>query len=105
PPCPASTTATRRRSTSSSAGSVATRSRTTPSARGGPSPRRSGGSRPTSATTPRTDMLAVLWDMDGTLVDTEPYWMATEVDLAEEYGATWTTADAEHLIGNSLLTS
>ena len=29
---------------------------------------------------------AVLWDMDGTLVDTEPYWMATEVELAAEYG-------------------
>ena len=50
-------------------------------------------------------MLAVLWDMDGTLVDTEPYWMATEVELAEEYGATWTTEDAKHLVGNSLLTS
>jgi HAD superfamily hydrolase (TIGR01509 family) len=48
---------------------------------------------------------AVLWDMDGTLVDTEPYWMATEAALAEEYGATWTTADAKHLVGNSLLTS
>ena len=24
---------------------------------------------------------AVLWDMDGTLVDTEPYWMATETEL------------------------
>ena len=43
--------------------------------------------------------------MDGTLVDTEPYWMATEVALAEEYGATWTTADAQHLVGNSLLYS
>jgi HAD superfamily hydrolase (TIGR01509 family) len=50
-------------------------------------------------------MKAVLWDMDGTLVDTEPYWMATEVELAEEYGAAWTTEDAQHLIGNSLLTS
>jgi len=43
--------------------------------------------------------------MDGTLVDTEPYWMATEVALAEEYGATWTTEDAKHLVGNSLLSS
>ncbi|KAA1415871.1 HAD family phosphatase [Nocardioides humilatus] len=50
-------------------------------------------------------MKAVLWDMDGTLVDTEPYWMATEVALAEEYGATWTTEDAKHLVGNSLLYS
>ncbi|WP_312856230.1 HAD family hydrolase [Nocardioides pelophilus] len=50
-------------------------------------------------------MKAVLWDMDGTLVDTEPYWMATEVELAEEYGATWTTADAQHLVGNSLISS
>jgi len=48
---------------------------------------------------------AVLWDMDGTLVDTEPYWMATEVALAEEYGASWTTEDAKHLVGNSLLSS
>jgi HAD superfamily hydrolase (TIGR01509 family) len=45
---------------------------------------------------------AVLWDMDGTLVDTEPYWMATEVALAEEYGAAWTTDDAKHLVGRSL---
>jgi len=48
---------------------------------------------------------AVLWDMDGTLVDTEPYWMATEAALAEEYGATWSTADAKHLVGNDLITS
>lgn len=48
---------------------------------------------------------AVLWDMDGTLVDTEPYWMATETALAEEYGGTWTHADAMQLVGNDLLTS
>lgn len=48
---------------------------------------------------------AVLWDMDGTLVDTEPYWMATETALAEQYGAEWTHDDAMHLVGNDLLTS
>ena len=29
---------------------------------------------------------AVLWDMDGTLVDTEPYWIQTEFAIAEQYG-------------------
>ncbi len=43
--------------------------------------------------------------MDGTLVDTEPYWMATETALAEEYGAVWTHEDGLALVGNDLLTS
>jgi HAD superfamily hydrolase (TIGR01509 family) len=50
-------------------------------------------------------MEAVLWDMDGTLVDTEPYWIATESAMAEKYGATWTEADALELVGNDLLES
>lgn len=48
---------------------------------------------------------AVLWDMDGTLVDTEPYWMATEEAIAEEHGGTWTHADAMQLVGNELIVS
>lgn len=48
---------------------------------------------------------AVLWDMDGTLIDTEPYWMAAERELVEAYGGEWSQADAEAVIGNSLLTS
>ena len=48
---------------------------------------------------------AVLWDMDGTLVDTEPYWIETEFELAERYGGRWTEADALNLVGNDLLTS
>ncbi|GAB4003886.1 HAD family phosphatase [Nocardioides ultimimeridianus] len=43
--------------------------------------------------------------MDGTLVDTEPYWMATEVALAEAHGGTWTHEQAMQLVGNDLLTS
>ena len=31
---------------------------------------------------------AVLWDMDGTLVETEPYWITAEYELAERYGGT-----------------
>lgn len=48
---------------------------------------------------------AVLWDMDGTLVDTEPYWIATEFELAERYGGTWSREHALALVGNDLLTS
>jgi HAD superfamily hydrolase (TIGR01509 family) len=48
---------------------------------------------------------AVLWDMDGTLVDTEPYWIRTEYELAEQYGGTWSDADALNLVGNDLRVS
>ena len=48
---------------------------------------------------------AVLWDMDGTLVDTEPYWIATEQAMADKYGATWTHADALTLVGSDLIDS
>ena len=50
-------------------------------------------------------MQAVLWDMDGTLVDTEPYWIATEQAMADKYGATWTHADALNLVGSDLVDS
>ncbi|MGZ4465662.1 MAG: HAD family hydrolase [Nocardioides sp.] len=48
---------------------------------------------------------AVLWDMDGTLVDTEPYWIETEFALAERYGGTWSQEHALNLVGNDLLES
>ena len=46
---------------------------------------------------------AVLWDMDGTLVDTEPYWIAEEYRLVERYGGTWDDRHAQTLVGNDLL--
>jgi HAD superfamily hydrolase (TIGR01509 family) len=48
---------------------------------------------------------AVLWDMDGTLVDTEPYWMAEEIALVEAYGGTWTLEHSKALVGNDLRVS
>jgi HAD superfamily hydrolase (TIGR01509 family) len=48
---------------------------------------------------------AVLWDMDGTLVDTEPYWIAAEYDIADKYGGTWSDEHSENLIGHDLLDS
>ncbi|MEP7034694.1 MAG: HAD family hydrolase [Dermatophilaceae bacterium] len=48
---------------------------------------------------------AVLWDMDGTLVDTEPYWIAAEHALVKSYGGVWTDEHAHQLVGNDLLVS
>ena len=48
---------------------------------------------------------AVLWDMDGTLVDSEHHWLASEKALAEAHNATWTEQDGHDLIGNSLYES
>ena len=43
--------------------------------------------------------------MDGTLVDTEPYWMAAETALVESFGGSWTHEDALQLVGSGLLDS
>ncbi len=45
---------------------------------------------------------AVLWDMDGTLVDTEPYWLQAESDLVHGAGGVWTPEDGLQLIGSGL---
>ena len=46
---------------------------------------------------------AVLWDMDGTLVDTEPYWFAAEYRLVESFGNTWSDDHAHAVVGFDLL--
>lgn len=47
---------------------------------------------------------AVLWDMDGTLVDTEPYWFAAERDLVDEFGSGhWPDELAHGMVGFDLL--
>ena len=58
-------------------------------------------------TAPYSDGLpaAVLWDMDGTLVDTEPYWMGAEYALVAEHGGSWSEEQARTLVGNPLLVS
>jgi HAD superfamily hydrolase (TIGR01509 family) len=52
-----------------------------------------------------SSLSAVLWDMDGTLVDTEPYWIAAEFRLVAAWGGVWTQHHAHALIGNPLLVS
>jgi len=48
---------------------------------------------------------AVLWDMDGTLVDSEEYWLSSEQNLAQEFNGTWNAQDGLDLIGMSLYDS
>lgn len=48
---------------------------------------------------------AVLWDMDGTLIDSEPYWMKSEGAFAKANNSTWTEEDGLSLVGMSLYDS
>ena len=50
-------------------------------------------------------LAGVLFDLDGTLCDTETDWIAAEDDIAHEYGAQWTEADALHIVGFDLYDS
>ncbi len=45
---------------------------------------------------------AVLWDMDGTLVDTEPYWFLAQRELLGRYSIAWTQEQAHALVGSAL---
>lgn len=49
--------------------------------------------------TARRPVEAVLFDMDGVLVDTEPWWQSVRVAFAEARGRTWTDADGRACIG------
>jgi HAD superfamily hydrolase (TIGR01509 family) len=40
--------------------------------------------------------------MDGTLVNTEPYWMRAETAFVEQHGGTWTAEDGLTIVGTSL---
>lgn len=45
---------------------------------------------------------AVFWDMDGTLVDTEPSWHAAERALMARFNVEWRDEQALALVGNAL---
>ncbi|HCX84179.1 MAG TPA: haloacid dehalogenase, partial [Micrococcales bacterium] len=57
---------------------------------------------PTSVCTDRGPS-AVMWDMDGTLTDTEPLWLAAELELAARYDARWSQSDALAMVGRPTL--
>jgi len=47
-------------------------------------------------------LAAVLFDMDGLLVDTEPLWLETETEVMARLGAPWTPEDQQALLGGSM---
>jgi beta-phosphoglucomutase-like phosphatase (HAD superfamily) len=52
--------------------------------------------------TPSSLPRAVLWDLDGTLVDSEPLWMDAESRLMVEHKLPWSHDDAMLMVGNAL---
>ena len=44
---------------------------------------------------------AVLWDYDGTVVDTQPVWLQVERDIMAAHGRAWSDAEAFATIGTS----
>jgi HAD superfamily hydrolase (TIGR01509 family) len=47
-------------------------------------------------------LAAVLFDMDGLLVDTEPLWLEAETEVMARLGAPWTAQDQQALLGGSM---
>ena len=47
-------------------------------------------------------LAAVLWDMDGLLVDTEPAWTVAEVELAELLGGVWSGQLKANIVGTRI---
>jgi HAD superfamily hydrolase (TIGR01509 family) len=47
-------------------------------------------------------LAAVLFDMDGLLVDTEPLWLETETEVMARLGAPWSQDDQRALLGGSM---
>ena len=45
---------------------------------------------------------AVLFDMDGLLIDSEPLWLEAETAVMARLGSDWTTGDQAQLLGGSL---
>lgn len=49
-----------------------------------------------------TDFEAIFFDMDGTLIDTEPYWLASETQLMNRFNYQWTSEDQKNCLGGPL---
>jgi HAD superfamily hydrolase (TIGR01509 family) len=49
-----------------------------------------------------TTPAAILFDMDGTLIDSEGLWLQAEISVMSELGATWTDEDQAFCLGGPL---
>jgi HAD superfamily hydrolase (TIGR01509 family) len=49
-----------------------------------------------------TGLAAVLFDMDGLLIDSEPLWLEVETEVMARLGAAWSEEDQHALLGGSL---
>jgi HAD superfamily hydrolase (TIGR01509 family) len=49
-----------------------------------------------------TRTAAVLWDMDGTLIDSEPTWINAQTQLVARHGGTWTHEAGLQLVGTDM---
>lgn len=47
-------------------------------------------------------LAAVLWDMDGTLIDSEPMWIKVELEMLRRYGLEMTKDTHQRMIGSGL---
>src|SRR5512144_194256 len=51
---------------------------------------------------PRSRLQAVLFDMDGLLIDSEPLWTAVETEFAARHGTVWSSAIKQAIVGTRL---
>ncbi len=47
-------------------------------------------------------LAAVLWDMDGTLIDSERIWIAEQFVMVEQHGGTWSEEQGLALVGSDM---
>src|SRR5215469_9471529 len=64
--------------------------------------RRGPTSRVVPAVSPPGVVEAVMFDMDGLLVDSEPLWFLAESEVMARLGGTWVPADQHALLGGSM---
>jgi len=53
-------------------------------------------------TNPTIEYQAICFDMDGTLIDSEPLWLKSEIELMAEFGYEWSRVDQEYCLGGPL---